>query len=260
LTLDGPLSRRHIQAGPPQAAGSEGKTVATTITYKQVFGVDLGQEVQETNGVNYTPCQAVTSLKQQLLAADPTFFGGATLGGSGPLYKPWDGNKHEFNRHHAGLSVDIMLDPRENSQVALGQQLVLLFRRLANILRFRGMIYQHVSLDSNGQASPTVGASCWSANDHLNHIHIDWHSTSNTKWREGITQIPLRLKDGQTVIQMPVVSGNRIAESITWTAEADTNFAGDTTLQQELADLLGRHNRGELQLIDLPSEVGLAKC
>jgi hypothetical protein len=208
------------------------------ITYQQVFSVtNVGDELKEGQGVNYTPCPAVKALRKLLSAH--SFFGGAKVGGTGPLYRPWDGNKHEYNRHHAGLAVDIMLSPGSATEVALGQQLVLMFRRNVGTMKWRSMIYQNVTF------SPT-GAS--NGGGHEDHIHIDWHDSNNVKWHTGITSIPLRKKAG-TVIQMPLMQGNKIAKSIAWTGEATTDFGGDATLISELADIMGKHSRGELAKI-----------
>ncbi len=222
------------------------------ITYEQVFGVPLGQEVQESHGVNYTPCPAVKSLKQQLMAH--SFFSGNKVGGVGPLYRPWDGNKHEFNRHHAGLAVDIMLNPKIDAEIALGHQLVLLFKRFASVMQWRGLIYQNATIDAVGAA---LQVNRWTKGGHDDHIHIDWHSSSNAKWRQGVTGVPLRLKNGK-VITMPPVDGNRIAETITWTPQAMTNFEGDSTLQQGLNDLMNKHSQGTLTKLNLLTDAGLS--
>jgi len=42
---------------------------------------------------------------------------GGKVQGTGPLYRPWGGNTHEFNRHHAGLAVDIMLNQQNDAEV-----------------------------------------------------------------------------------------------------------------------------------------------
>jgi hypothetical protein len=224
------------------------------ITYEQVFGVPLGQEVQETHGVNWTPCPAVTSLRQQLMFFP--FFGGAKVGGVGPLYIKGP-NTHEFNRHHAGLAVDIMLAPNRDTEVALGHQLVLLFKQHADVMKWHGLIYQDVTID-------LVGASrrpqAYSKGDHDDHIHIDWHSSRNVQWRRGIREVPLRLRDGVTVITMvPKDAVNGIAESITWTPEATTVFGvgTDPTLHQRLRDLIDRLDQGTLEKVDLAHELSL---
>jgi len=209
------------------------------ITYQQVFSVtNIGDELREGQGVNFTPCPAVKSLRQ--LLADHSFFGGSKIQGTGPLYRSWDRNLHEFNRHHAGLAVDIMLNQGSASEVALGQQLVLLFRRNVGAMKWRSIIYQNVTLSPGGGASNEGG--------HMDHIHIDWHDTNNVQWLMGITSVPLRKKD-TTVIQLPLVQGNKIAKSIAWTSEATKDFAAEAALKSELADLMARHGRGELSKI-----------
>jgi hypothetical protein len=209
---------------------------AVIITYQQVFSVtNIGDELRDGQGVNFTPCPAVKALRQIL--SGHSFFGGGKVQGTGPLYRPWDRNLHEFNRHHAGLAVDIMLNQGSASEVALGQQLVLLFRRHVGTMRWRSIIYQNVTFSPGGGAT--------NGGDHRDHIHIDWHDSNNVQWHNGITSVPLRKSNG-TVINLPLVQGNKIAKSIQWTAEALTDFTGAAALKSELADLMGKHSRGEL--------------
>lgn len=209
------------------------------ITYQQVFSVtNIGDELREGQAVNFTPCPAVKSLRQ--LLADQSFFGGGKVQGTGPLYRPWDRNTHEFNRHHAGLAVDIMLNQGNTSEVALGQQLVLLFRRNVSTMKWQSIIYQNVTFSPGGGTSD--------GGDHRDHIHIDWHNSKNVQWHTGITSVPLR-KNPTTVIQLPLVQGNKIAKSIDWTSEATTDFSAAGTLKSEIADLMARHGRGELSKI-----------
>jgi hypothetical protein len=56
------------------------------------------------------------------------------------------------------------------------------------------------------------------------------------------------------------MSGNRIASEIRPTTESGTDFSSDGTLQSDLDDLMGRFDRGELQQLDLLSELGLNRC
>src|ERR1022692_3295319 len=119
----------------------------TVINYQDVFGVPLGDEVQEAHGVTYRPCPAVDSLRGELLAIP--FFRASKVGGMGPLFR-LPGFKHEFNRHHAGLAVDIMLNPASDDEEALGHHLVMLFVQAANVMNWRGMIYQDITVDLNG--------------------------------------------------------------------------------------------------------------
>jgi hypothetical protein len=211
----------------------------TIITYQQVFQVsNVGDELSEARGLTYTPCPAVTA-QRKFLTAHP-FLGGNKVQGTGPLYRPWDRNSHEFNRHHAGLAVDIMLDQKINAEVALGQQLVLLFRRNVAVMKWRSIIYQNVTFGPGGGATDGGG--------HMDHIHIDWHDTNRVQWKNGISSVPLRKNSGE-VIQCPLVQGNKVASSIEWPPEASTDFSSDTTIPSELADLMGKNDRGELSKI-----------
>src|SRR5207248_682678 len=145
---------------------------AMIITYQQVFKVtNIGDELSEARGLTYTPCPAVTALRNFLTAQK--FLSGGKVQGTGPLYRPWDRvkpNSHEFNRHHGGLAVDIMLDPKSAKEIALGQQLVLLFRRNVGVMKWRSIIYQNVQFGPGGGATD--------GGDHYDHIHIDWHNTN----------------------------------------------------------------------------------
>ncbi len=224
-----------------------------TITYRQVFGVDLGSEVQETHGVVYTPCTAVTSLKKQLLKT--TFFSQKPdkVGGMGPLFvQIGQVLNHEFNRHHAGLAVDIMLKPGSN-EVALGHNLVLLFNRLGSPMNWLSIIYQDVTINLNNNGSRS--ASLWRNGGHDDHIHIDWHRAGNVMWQD-ISQVPLRRRSGEVVMMKPK-SNTRIATSIGWTQESGTNFENDPTLAQGLTDVLNSYAAGQLKQIDLKRELGV---
>ena len=211
----------------------------TVITYQQVFKVsNIGDELSEAKGLTYTPCPAVTALRT-FLSAYP-FLGVNKVQGTGPLYRPWDRNSHEFNRHHAGLAVDIMLDQKSDAEVALGQQLVLLFRRKVAVMKWRSVIYQNVEFGPGGGATDGGG--------HMDHIHIDWHDPNSVQWKNGISSVPLRKKSGE-LIQCPLVQGNKVASSIEWPPEASTDFSSDKTIPSDLADLMGKNDRGELKKI-----------
>jgi hypothetical protein len=229
----------------------------TVITYRQVFGVDLGDVVQESHGVNYTPCPATSSLKKQLLKTGFFSQNASKVGGVGPLYVDWGhGNlKHEFNRHHAGLAVDIMLKAGTN-EVALGHALVLLFKQLGATLNFRGMIYQDVTVDLQGNGTRT--ASAWDGGDHDDHIHIDWHNTNPhyVVWQD-IAGVPLQLRSGGPPVTMKPKNGKKIAISIEWSSEAATVFDGDPTLAQGLTDVLNDYTAGKLQQRNLKRELGV---
>ena len=127
--------------------------MSVVIPYKQVFGVDLGQEVQEAHGVNYTASPAAASSKQLFKTAYYTQ-NASKVGGVGPLFVDWGHGvlKHEYNRHHAGLAVDIMLSAKAN-EIPLGHALVLAFNRLATTMKWRSIIYQNVTINLNGNGS-----------------------------------------------------------------------------------------------------------
>jgi hypothetical protein len=225
--------------------------------YDDVFGVSLGDQLTEGQGVTFTRCQAGQSLVTQLSRFP--FFGGAKLQGVGPLFRDFGGGvlKHEFNRHHAGLAVDIMLQPG-TAETILGQNMVVLFNNRSSILHFHGLIFQNVTIDMVGNPSNPPRASCWRGGGHENHIHIDWHSSANVTWQQ-IDSVPL-LRTNGNVVQMLPMSGNRIASEIRPTTESGTDFSSDGTLQSDLDDLMGRFDRGELQQLDLLSELGLNRC
>jgi hypothetical protein len=212
-------------------------------TYQQVFGVALGSELKETQGINYVDCAAVKALKT-LLAAHP-FFGGSKVQGVGPLYRK-DGSgdyKHEFNRHHAGLSVDIMLDQGSDKEIALGHNLILLFQHYQSVMKWRSIIYQDFTDNPGG--STTLDASCWTSGGHFDHIHIDWFDPNGVTRRPG-TSIQMRLKDGATVVDL-TLPDDGIAETITWPAQAETDYSGDTSLQTDLKNLMDQHAKGALR-------------
>lgn len=84
----------------------------------------------------------------------------------------------------------------------------------------------------------------------MDHIHIDWHNTDNVQWHMGITSVPLR-KNPTTVIQLPLVQGNKIAKSIAWTGEAMTGSTAAAALKSEIADLMAKHRRGDVSKVPL---------
>src|SRR5271166_2806664 len=237
--------------------GTRGRASAmpTVITYRQVFGVDLGGEVQESH-VNYTPCPATSSLRKQLFKTGFFSQNASKVGGVGPLFVDWGNGvlKHEFNRHHAGLAVDIMLKPG-TTEVALGHALVLLFNQLGATMNFRGMIYQDVTVDLRGNG--TRSASAWTDGGHDNHIHIDWHNTNShyVVWQD-IAEIPLRRTSGEQ-LKMKPKNGKSVATSIEWSSEAATVFEGDPTLAQGLTDVLNDYAAGNLQPRNLKKELGV---
>jgi hypothetical protein len=217
-------------------------------TYKQAFGVDLGNEVLESRGVNYSPCTAAKSLKAQLLQTNFFSNNPGKLGGVGPLYRY--GYKHEYNRHHAGLAVDIMLRQGTN-EITLGHNLAVLFYKFASTIKFRGMIYEDVTVDLIGGKRLVR---TWNNGGHDDHIHIDWHNPDNTTWKDGISQIPLRRRDN-SVVQMTPVDGSRIAESIMWAPEASTSFDSDSDLQAALQALLTQFDAGTLKDVDMKTSM-----
>jgi|GEM_PF-3567048 len=219
------------------------------INYRDVFGANPGELIDERHGTPWRPCPAVVSIRS-LLGAHHVF---PSIGGAGPFRR---GNMTEFNRHHAGLAADIMIPPSNAPLVALGQHLVLLFIQRKDIMRWRGLIYQHISLTFTGTPTGDFHKYNWGADDHLNHIHVDWHDSRNVTWAEGITTIPCRLTNG-TEISLRSMQGNRIASIIRWTAQAETDFQHNATISDAINELMGRHTRGELTQIDLPRELGL---
>jgi hypothetical protein len=220
----------------------------TIINYQDVFGVPLGSEVQESHGVTYKTCPAVDSLRSELLAIP--FFTPGKVGGMGPLFRP-PGFRHEFNRHHAGLAVDIMLSQSSDDEEALGHHLVKLFVQLASVMNWRGMIYQDVTVDLNGA---TRTAAPWTKGGHDDHIHIDWHNHTKVTKKSGITQIPLR-RAGGVVVQMVPMEGDSIAETIEWTTESATVFKANPALQNGLQGLVSQ--LGNLPKLNLRSELAV---
>ena len=219
----------------------------TVINYQDVFGVPLGSEVQESHGVTYRPCPAVDSLRGELLAI-PFFT--PKVGGMGPLFR-MPGFKHEFNRHHAGLAVDIMLSPASDDEEALGHHLVQLFVTLAGVMNWRGLIYQDITIDLNGA---TRTASRWTKGGHDDHIHIDWHDSHKVTMQHGISQIPLR-RIGGAVVQMVPMEGDAIAETIEWSTQAMTGFKANPALQNGLQTLISQF--GSLPKLNLSAALGI---
>jgi hypothetical protein len=209
-----------------------------------VFGASPGQEISEGQ-MNWRPCPAVASLHSLLGRYD--VFGGH-LGGRSGYY-------NEFNRHHAGLACDIMLRPSDAGLVRLGQHLFKLFVEKKHIMRWRGMIYQHVALTFSGQPTADIRPNRWRDSDHINHIHIDWHDSRNVTWTQ-IDSIPFRRRNGTTTTLTPK-QGNRIAASIAWTQQAMTDYRQNTELQNALDALIAQHRQGSLTPLDLQREVGL---
>lgn len=219
-----------------------------TVTYQEVFGAEPGQEIQESHGMTWRPCPAVLALRG-LLGSFSDVFPNRKLGGR-------SGYWNEFNRHHAGLAVDIMLSPHVDAEVRLGENLFVLFNRHKQIMQWRGMLYQHVSINFAGN----VGN--YRPNDHNNHIHIDWHESRNVTWFSPIEQIPWRRSSGAHRGEVQMLRPKqhpRIASSIRWTQQAMTDFRQNQTLQDDLTDLINRHRQGELQRVDLAQELGLVR-
>lgn len=223
-------------------------------TYREVFGVAIGSELSEGRGPTYTPCAAVTALKT-LLGAH-AFFAGSKLGGTGPLFrKNGSAFSHEFNRHHAGLSVDIMLTPTVPAEVALGHHLVRLFETHHATMKWRSLIYQTYGNHPGGGS--TLKGTCWTEGGHEDHVHIDWFLGGAVTRRPDIAEVPLRLKDGTTIVQMslPQRAQGGLPESIDLPAESGTDFASNAAIASELKDLMARHARGELKSLDLGPSV-----
>jgi hypothetical protein len=231
----------------------------SAIKYDWVFGVALGQQLDEKLGVrNYSRCKAAQSLFDHL--ARHAFFGGRRLGGTGPLFRNKDGVlKHEFNRHHAGLALDIMLDQGPDD-IILGKHLVVLLQRLCPTLRYYGLIYRNVALNKGNNAAGQVSPDCYGKNDHNDHIHLDWHGGDSQVSYQPIATVPMLRKDGKTVVDLVPMNGASIATEIRTTTEAGTDFSQDATVQSEIANLMNRHSQGQLQDIDLVTGVGLVRC
>ena len=211
------------------------------ITYEMVFGAQPGQEIQEGH-IRWQPCPAVAQLRRML----GPYHAFASLGGSSSHY-------NEFNRHHAGLAVDIMIPPGSTSMVTLGQHLFRLFAQHRGIMGWRGIIYQHVSLSSAGTPSAHLFPGHWPGTDHMNHIHIDWHDPRTVEWVP-ITTIPWRRTNG-TLVQLHPKQGNRIASRISWPPQAQTQFEHNHTLVTAIAELMAR--RDQLSPLNLAGEFGL---
>jgi len=224
------------------------------ITYKQVFGVDLGDEVQESHGVTYTACPAAGSLRKQLFKTSYYTQNASKVQGVGPLFVDWGNGllKHEFNRHHAGLAVDIMLS--QKTEVPLGHALVLALNRLGTVMKWRSIIYQDVTINLNSNGSRTPSG--YTDGGHDDHIHVDWFQAKpNVHW-QNITDVPLRRLNGN-VVTMKAKNGSSIAVSIEWTSEAANVFENDPTVAQELAKVTSDFQSGQLQALDLKKALGI---
>lgn len=217
----------------------------TAVTYQEVFGAPLGSEIRNKPIVPYFGSPAAESLRD--LLRPTSFFKSRQykLAGGGPVVRP--GFVHEFNRHHAGLAVDIMLEPKTD-EVTLGQNLVVLFNHFASVIRFRGMIYQDVTVDIIGT---TWVAKRWAGGNHDNHIHIDWHTDPNTHYPvPPVLQVPLRQADGSVV---PIPAANKqtgIADQIAWTTESQQTIT-DLAFKNALNILVDQFTRGQLLPMDL---------
>jgi hypothetical protein len=219
----------------------------TIITYRDVFGADPGEEI--TGRMTWRGCPAVMSLRAILGAH--TYLERKLGGQSGYI--------NEFNRHHAGLAVDIMLSPRDPAQRALGQALFLVFIRFRATMRWRGMIYQHVTCDSLGNATSPLSVGQWETDDHADHIHIDWHSSRNVTWVP-CTRIPVRAPGSPTARNITPKQGNRIASAIEWTAQAMTDFRQDTGLIDAVGEVMDNFSSDNLsELSDLRAEAIAAR-
>jgi len=207
-----------------------------TVTYEEVFGASPGKEIQESHGMTWRGCPAVMSLRS-LLGGYSDVFTPGMLGGM-------SGYWNEMNRHHAGLSVDIMLAPGNANLVKFGQNLFLLFMRMQSVMQWQGMIYQHVSVGPNNAPGEYRGG------DHVDHIHIDWHQPQNVTWFSPISSIPWRRRSG-VLEQLTPKQGSKIASVIRWTSQAQTNFRQNTSLTSELDELIRKHRNNELESLDL---------
>jgi hypothetical protein len=146
-----------------------------------------------------------------------------------------------------------MLSPGNPSEVALGKNLFQCFMQMRTVMQWRGMIYQHVVVNSQGHPGAREES------DHMDHVHIDWHGgDSHVTWFSPITSIPFRSRAG-ALSQLRPKQGNQIASAIRWSTQAQTNFRQDTTLQTALTDLIERHRRGELTVGDLAQSAGLTR-
>lgn len=213
---------------------------------REVFGVPPGGELSEAHGRTYRGSPAVNALVD-VLDGFPEFRGK----GRGP-----SGFWNEYNRHHAGLAVDVMVNPENEPQVALWQNLYRLFITHRGIMRWRGMIFQHAGVSFGGGATGPIRGYRYAEADHMKHIHIDWHDSSNVTWHSPNTSIPFRRRDG-SLINLTPKQGNRIAATISWTVQAESEFRTNTTLRTAITDLLNNHRAGGLSSIDLEQEVGL---
>ena len=208
------------------------------ITYEMIFGAPLGQEVRQVNGLPWYPCPAVVQLTNILRP----YHAFRSLGGRSSRYD-------EFNRHHAGLAIDIMIDRSNAAMVTLGQHMFMLFLRHQRILRWRGMIYQHVVVTNDGHPMRHMNGMPYRATDHFNHIHIDWFDWTPTYvTKQRVQGIPYRPLHG-TPQTLPPRHGAEIATRIAWPPQAETRFETDATLTSAIAALMS--SRSSLEPIDL---------
>jgi len=218
-----------------------------TVTYNEIFGAEPGQEIQESWGFKtYRACPAALALKR-MLSQFTDVFPQKILGGQS---NKWD----EFNRHHAGLAVDIMLDLRSEPEVILGQNLLLLFMRHRKVMKWsNGIIYQHDLISADGIYHK------YETDDHMDHIHVDWHSPSNVDWVQTIETIPWRRKDG-SLKQLEPKQKPKIASSIRWTEQAkQTIFEKDLAMLKELNTLIIDHRQKNLSRLVMEQEVSSAR-
>lgn len=221
--------------------------MTVTITYRDVFGVDPGSEIVANQPMHYRPSMPVSALLA-LLGRYAEFRGRA----HGP-----SGFRDQFNRHHAGLAVDIMVARADAAMVTLWQHLYLLFIQHRGIMRWRGMIFQHAGVNYGGGTSGRTQPFHWADTDHMNHIHIDWlgpHAVHRTD--PPIMTIPIR-QGTNPARPTPVRGGRPLAVSIDWTPEAEgLDFRSNSTLATAISDLLAR--RATLGALDLEAAVRAA--
>lgn len=218
------------------------------ITYQEIFGAAPGDEIQESHGLSsgYRVCPAALALKR-MLNKFSDIFPMNILGGQS---NKWD----EFNRHHAGLAVDIMLKPSSTPEVILGQNLLMILVRHRAVIKWNNsVIYQHDQIRADGQYFE------YAADDHLDHIHIDWHSPSKVEWFQPIEFIPWRSKAG-VVKQLTPKQKPKIASKISWGDNAqNTAFEKDANLLKDLETLADDHRQLKLERLVIAREANLAK-
>ncbi len=119
------------------------------------------------------PCPAVQELMQCLTDNIP--FLGESYREVNGKYLPrlqWrkDGT---LNRHDKGLALDIILFSEKFEEDQLAQSLIRVFKKDQYLLKWRGLIFKHTYVSGLTFAEQT-----WDADDHLNHLHIDWFDYS----------------------------------------------------------------------------------